>query len=523
MIGADERSRRPVPQSHPGRTDRATRARADVIATIASVVLLCAIALPRIISTPPWIDEAYTVAATEHLSESARFSHYTMSGYYAILWLWGQLSTSIIWLRMFSLVCAIFTIVCLRRLAILIGGRRLGTLAVVILPLLAMFQWKATEARAYALETLTVSLCWLVVASGRLDGEHGRLWLLVLGVAGVFGEFLHGMFVLQFLPISVFLLIRGRRPVAIVRAGLLSVVPAATGWLLWTAGASEVGTFAPGGPSTWASYFFRSFFGHMTVIILACIVGVTLWFVATVRPVVRHGRRPPAATWIPLLWVIVPTIGLSALSLEVNRFNPRYLAPILPGLAILFAQVGVWLDRSIVRGVNPTVPASFRRGLTGRFGSIIVVGVLVVGSMATPPFVDSPWKEMVQRVASADPNGSCIIFAELSATHPSQIRTPFETAWRMYERDHDLAVISSARQLGSPRRFDPTLAIRDVALRASDCRTVWVLSDANYDGDPANRYLAIEPFSTQFKALPVWTTSNGYMLTELRRVLPSRS
>lgn len=497
---------------------RPARLQSDTIATVLGIALLCIVAIPRIITTPPWIDEAYTAAAVNDPIQSIRFSHFTMSGYYIILWLWSGVGASFAWLRTFSLICAVLTIVCVRRIAVVVGGRRLATVTVIVLPLLAMFQWKATEARAYALETLVVTWLWLVAMStARTSGRRSWFWV-ALAVAGVFGEFLHGLFFLQYIPLAVYLIWSDPRRTTVAKTLIACALAFSTAAGLWMTGASDVGTFLASDPGSWVASYLRTFFGHSPIVVLVSVAAVSAAaFLALRRRVEPGDREPRIDRWVPALWFAAPAAAMFAMSLAVNRFNPRYLAPTLPGLALLLAQVGTSLDRHLRRATKRSAGEPRPRVIGARLGSIGVVVAVAVGSVSTPPFVESPWREMASRVAAVDPSSNCIIFAEVSDSIPAQMRTPFETAWDIYETNTPLRVISSDRPLGKPRRADRNLPPTVVANRASACETVWILSDPNYGVDPSARFLEVAPLSTGFTIIDEWTTSDGYELVQLRR------
>lgn len=490
----------------------------DWIATVGAIVVLLVIGVPKLFATPIWIDEAYTVTAVENLVESARSTHLTMSGYYAILWLWAQVTTSIVWLRTFSLICGLATLLCLRALTVRIAGRRVAAVAVLVLPFLAMFQWKATEARAYALEMLLIALCWLLVTGEHLWGARRHYWWSLLVLAGIVGPFLHGLFFLVFSPIILYVCLRDRRPLTVARATIALLVPMVLAFAFWRSGARDVGTRMGGGIQAWIGASIHTFFGENPLVVIVLFGGVALWLATHFR--VRPGairRAHQIDHWVPTIWVFVPMCGLIILAGVGDVFNTRYLAAILPGLAALFGQVAVALD-----GGLHALALRGRSRILGRLpawgGSAFIIAMVILGNFTTPAFTSPPWDDVTARVAADETARPCIIFAEVADDFlPTQVRPPFEVVWREQAYGRNVAVISSDRQLGIPRRFGKSLPLATTARRAQHCDTIWIVSTGAYGTDPTRRYAEEPSIRRTFERVASWDSVDGYELILMRR------
>ena len=325
-----------------------------------SLMILVVTAAVRLGATSLWLDEAYSLAAVDGLGASLRATHGTMGLYYVLLWPWAHLVRSAWWMRALSVVFAAGTLFVFRPIARRVGGSRLVAVSLPLLALGALFQWKATEARAYSLEMLIATASWWVMLRA-LDEERPGRWWLLFGMLSVCGELSHGLYVLQLVPIGVYVVVRGRRLANLVGVGSSAVCVVGVSLYLLTAGRGQTGTYIPGGIQAWTGSTLDALLSANVALKIFLTEVLVLGIIWTVRSAWKTRGRTTSRTdpLLALLWFVLPVASLVGASLYSNSFNPRYLSPVLPALALLLGITGLGLDDW--RGRSKRTPVRPRR------------------------------------------------------------------------------------------------------------------------------------------------------------------
>lgn len=441
---------------------------------------LVALALWRLDRTALWVDEVFSLAATNKLGLSVRTTKGTMSLYYLVLWLWAQVSTATWWLRAFSTIGAAVAVALLAPLARRTVPARSAVLAPLLVVAIPIFAWTAVEARSYAWETALTAGCWLLLLqtieeAGTTTAARRRGW--ALGLLGVLGPFLHGLFIIQ-LP-GMFLVVwasgRAHRPALLRRVapgglGALAVTVAMT-----AAGGAEMG-------STWGTDWsvmlettWRWFLAPEGLIALLLGLCLLAGLIRSAREAARCTTPTTrAAALVPLIWFPVSAFMMLIIGRFHGTFAPYYLAPAAPGVALALASgLGSFEHRAARAG------SAMDRGrqLAGVVAAGTIVALLVVSAATRPISIVEDWRGAARTVAADTEPGDAIVFVGVpgSRTGTGSTRLGFEAAWR--EVDHVAVpdVISHRRQLGKPQRTEPyagTDAIRQAWL-AHD--RVWVV------------------------------------------------
>lgn len=479
----------------------------------AALGILAVVAVLRLDATALWLDEAYSLGAVNDLGASVQGTHGTMALYYVVLWLWAQVSTATWWLRLFSVLCAAATLVLLRPVARRIGGSRLVLVALPLTALSSMFAWKATEARSYALETLITTACWYVLLRAEEAPEgRDRWWYLSLAPLVVAGLGCHGFFVMQLLPLGLVALLGSRPRRAVLWSLPAMVAGAATLAWLMSSGISNVGTTVTGGFDAVVRSSVASLLSSFTG---AAVVFLAVGAFATVRAVrvARRARTPRARmrASVAWSWALVPWLALVAMWFVEPRFNPRYLAPSLPGLALLLGGGALLLDDALA--------ARLRRGSSRvappRYVTLVIVAFTLVTLIGDPPFVREDWRGAARLVgAEARPvDGLVFVPGDLS-------RPPFEAAWREVPHGFGPTPISPARPLGRVLRSDDDLARTDVAMAAEGCARLWVVEYRVAGSVTAQ--LASEPaFAARFRRVSHHAFADDVEVTLFERTDPA--
>ncbi|MFB2584334.1 glycosyltransferase family 39 protein [Herbiconiux liukaitaii] len=329
------------------------RADATLVGVLGFVVSFLGSWIPSI-----WYDEAATIASATRswaslgrMVESVDAVH---AVYYAVLHLWFDLvGYDPVTLRLpsavFAGVAAALTVLLAARL---LGSRRLGLLAGVVLIVLPRFTWAGGEGRSYALTMLLA--VGLTLAFLAATGPSARWWRwLVYGALAVLSTAVFLYLALIVAAHAVTIVVRwiarrdtrellgfGITAVGVVLASLPIIVAVVgqSGQLSWV---------APVDQETWRGVFLTQFFPKNPAFAVAAWALMALGFAALL---LRRPLRSVVAVLVP--WLVVPTIAIMAASVLITPlYSPRYLTFALPAVAIAIAAAPMLVPNLRARAV----------------------------------------------------------------------------------------------------------------------------------------------------------------------------
>ena len=383
-----------------------------------------------------WFDEAATVSATmrswPELGQMLGSVDAVHGLYYAGMHLWlDVVGYSPFALRLPSAlavgVAAALTVWLVSPLA----GRGTGILAGIAFCLMPRVTWMGTEGRSYALTAaLAVALTLLFVAAWRRGPAPRRirvLWWTLYGVAAVLLSvtFIYLAFLVAAHGVTALWTVSaGRRRDRAARASLLgwAVAAVAAALLLLPFAlavvrqAGQVSWIDPVGWGTWESVLVTQWFTLNPAfavagwILIVAGAGSLIWLDRRAPAPARIVAVNPSLLAVVLPWLVVPTLGVIAVSLLVSPlYSPRYLAFCAPAAAIL---IGVALQTMRQRWLIGTV-------------------LLLLIGLAVPQFVaqrqpeakqNSSWSEVAEYIANARadrPGDSAAIIYGPVRQHPA--------------------------------------------------------------------------------------------------------
>lgn len=438
-----------------------------------AIVITAVHALVRLDATPLWLDEGYTLGATNDLWSSLSRTHGTMGLYYVIMWVWAWFGDATWWLRLPSVLFAVTTLCLLRPIARRVGGSHLVAIALPVAALLPMFQAKAVEARSFALLSLITCACWYVLirALDAPDTRSESRWFLLLVPLAVAGVFSHGLFVVHLAALGSVLLLGPTPWRRMVRFAPVFVAAMLVTYVLHSLGASGIGTMVLGGPPamlrTTLNAYFPASDPAWLVLLLLFVAGVLVIGRQMARSTAPKERAIAA---VPLAMSIVPCIVLALGSTVEPRYSPRYLAPIGLGIALVVGVALIRFDRAVR-------DATHRPESLAPIGavSIMVLATAAFGQLNAPLAHDHDWRGAASLVAAEGLETDGIIFANHSVQEPMLHRVPFEAAWREVDHGAAPAMVSPPRPLGEVLRFDDPLSPTDAVRAAQQHRRIWVI------------------------------------------------
>jgi mannosyltransferase len=406
------------------------------------VVVAALLSLPRIGVRTLWLDEAYTVGATNELIDTWRNTGVTQALYYALVWPVSRLSTDPAWIRLPSALLGLAAVVVVFRV-----GRRLGGQAVAVLGAGGLaLSWGlarySVEARSYTLALLLVSTSWLALIAIVQDDEAGeagertrRRWWRVFYVATALAPLAHGLTGLNFVAqLGALAVAPGDRRTLLRRALLVAPILAVELVAMFSLGAKDVGDWVP--PlGMWQVRTFRELllgFGVTGTVIAA------LTAVAVVDVVGRYVRERSVRRWaqlLPVFWALGPTALLVMMSLVRPYAAARYVIPSLPAVYLLIAGL---LVRYLV--------SARRVALAG----VLLAPLLLADQDHVTTDGIEDWSELTACIAANSVPGDRLVTA---ASH----RSALDYYWSDHPELSRVEPLSPPEPLGQTRRLYESL------------------------------------------------------------------
>jgi hypothetical protein len=426
---------------------------------------LAFLAVPRLGRRPFWLDESFSVGATNDLVAAWRGTGGTMGLYYLVIWPVTQLTNERALIRLPSLLFAVAAIFVVHEIGRRLGGRRMGAFAAATLSVMWGLSRFAIEARSYTLALLLVSLSWLGLV-GAIQAEaagvdrsapEARRWWRLFVVATLLAPLAHGLAALHFVSQMILLAVVPSR-----RRWWRACVPVAAtlaveGVLLFGLGAGEVAAWIEPLNMGQVTSILRMLLGRAPRLeILGALV--VLAIVLRGRAASRRGRG--AEAWlglVPVAWAVGVPLLIIAMSLARPYAEPRYVIGAFPGIALL---VGGLLAR--IRG----------QALAG----VAAVALAVLMLFDQPKITtkgSEDWPALVDRITLEAHDGDRLLM-------PNMLRAPFDFAWVESGDRPDLVPLSPTNRLGTILRFydEPGGTLRDQML-ADPTAPVWYV-DRDY-------------------------------------------
>lgn len=285
-----------------------------------------------------------------HAMDAVGFSESAPPLYYALAWLWTQMTgTGEFGLRSFSALAGVLTVPVVFLLGNELRGRRTGIVAAALVAVNPMLVWYSQEGRSYALLVLLTTLSLLYFARGL---EHGRrrdltIWGVVSGLAYA----THYFAIFPIAAEALWLLLRRReaatRGLVILAAFGLLVTPlaihqASFGHAEWIAGHSlghrlwEMGiTFGVGEIGDVIAQPERPLLGLVPGLAMLAALGL----------LAARGERSERLAARPALVVAAATVGIPLVLAVLSSSKDYVLARnLLPALVPLLVAIAIGLN-----------------------------------------------------------------------------------------------------------------------------------------------------------------------------------
>lgn len=412
----------------------------------AGVVAVAALlSIPRLGARTLWLDEAYTVGATNQLFDTWRNTAGTQALYYLLVWPVSRLSTDPVWLRLPSALLGLAAVVVVLRIGRRLGGQRVALLAAGGLALSWGLARYSIEARSYTLALLLVSASWLaLIAAVQTDeDELSRRWWRVFYAVTVLLPLTHGLATLNLVAqLAALAIAPDDRRRLIRRASVIVPVVALELAALFLLGAGEVGDWVP--PLSWGQL--RGVKQLMVGFDLAGVVLTGLVALAVVTAARRFLRERSQEAWIQLLpafWALGPLLMVVVMSLVRPYVAARYVFPSIPGYFLLLAGLLV------------------RLGSTKRvaLASLALAPLLLIDHRHVTTDGLEDWSELTACIAANSIEGDRLVTA---VAH----RPPLDYYWPEHPELSGVEPLAPPEPLGQVRRLYDSLIETRPAFRS---------------------------------------------------------
>lgn len=423
----------------------------------AGVVAIAALlSVPRLGARTLWLDEAYTIGATNQLFDTWRNTAGTQALYYLLVWPVTRLSTDPVWLRLPSALFALAAVVVVLHIGRRLGGQRVALLAAGGLALSWGLARYAIEARSYTLALLLVSASWLaLIAAVQTDADDlSRRWWRVFYVVSVLLPLAHGLATLNLVAqIAALAIAPHDRRRLLRRASVIVPVVAFELAALFLLGAAEVGDWVP--PLSWGQL--RGVKQLMVGFDLAGVVltGLVAWAVAAaVRRFLRERTQEAWLQLLPAFWALGPLTMVVMMSLVRPYVADRYVFPSIPGYFLLIAGLLV------------------RLGSTKRvaLASLALAPLLLVDHRHVTTVGVEDWSELTACIAANSVDGDRVVTA---VAH----RPPLDYYWPEHPELAGVEPLAPPEPLGQVRRLYDSLIETRPAFRSTlledTTRSIW--------------------------------------------------
>lgn len=447
---------------------------------IAALLVIVALSqVPALVGRGFWLDEAFSLAATDDLGQVLRRTRATMATFYLALAPWSTVSFERWWLRLLPLLFALAALGAFAVLALRRFGRPVAAVATVALASSHLFLSLSTELRSYSLALLATTVGWFALlrwvegaAAGDAD-DQGR-WRVVWALAMGFAVLTHGLAAVQLVVQVAVVAAHPDRRRLLARTWPAAIIAVLTAGL-WLAGASETGAQAGPSPTT----LVRLWVGLTTTtpalrVLLTIVAGL-----AILAGALAAWRSRGAANWYRwwlLAWALGTPVIIVAASPARSYLRAAYLLGSVPGLCLLIGVLAA--DERWRRRAVPVAIAGFA-----------LAGIAATSRTATDR--GDQWRDAAASVAESARPGSVLVV-------PSGYRrSPFDVGWAESagsgERDAPLPLYPS-EPIGSPRRYyEDAPASLAARILEADAPQVFVVDQADSTGSSPIDGLLDEP------------------------------
>jgi mannosyltransferase len=385
------------------------------------------------------------------------------------------------------------------------SSRTVAVASGVLCAILPRATWAGIEARPYAFSMMAaVWLTVLLVHAARRD--NAWVWLFY-GIVLAMSILLDVYLLLLLLAHVAFICVFHRKRTVLVRFAITSVLAgcAVTPFVVAAMGqAHQISWITPIGRRTIQDvtvqqYFERSPpFALLSVLVVAA--AIVLWLCTSAQ--LGEANRQLLA--IAIAWLVIPTALIVIWSALIHSiYTPRYLSFTAPALALV---LGVCVAALAVR---PWIAAA----LVSLFALAAAPNYLLVQRSPYAKY-GMDYSQVADLITAKATPGDCLLVNDTVTFQPAPMRPLMAARPDAYRKLIDLSLWQRATDRNDV--FDTNLIPEATAGPLSDCRVVWIITEAD-TSRPAHEHASMLPPGQRFGDTPAFSVPNDLAFQLLER------
>jgi mannosyltransferase len=384
------------------------------------------------------------------------------------------------------------------------SSRTLAVTSGILCAILPRATWAGVEARPYALSMMAA--VWLTVLLVHAARRNNAWVWLIYGIALAISILLDVYLALLFLAHVVFICVFRRTGTVLVGftiTSVLTVCALATFMVLAAGQVHQISWITPMGRRTLEDvavqqYFERSPpFALLSALVVAA--AIVLWLCTSTQ----LGEANRQLLTIAVAWLVIPTALIVIWSGLIHPiYTPRYLCFTAPALALV---LGVCVAALAVR---PWIAAA----LVGLFALAAAPNYLLVQRSPYAKY-GMDYSQVADLITARAAPGDCLLINDTVTFQPAPMRPLMAARPDAYRKLIDLSLWQRATDRNDV--FDTNLIPEATAGPLSDCRVVWIITEAD-TSRPAHEQAAMLPPGQRFGVTPAFSVPNdlGFRLLE---------
>ena len=384
------------------------------------------------------------------------------------------------------------------------SSRTVAVISGILCAILPRATWAGVEARPYALSMMAA--VWLTVLLVHAARRNNAWVWLFYGIALAISILLDVYLGLLFLAHVIFICVFRRTGTVLVRFAITSVltVCALAPFVVLAAGqVHQISWITPIGRRTLEDVTVQQYFERSPpfalLSALAVAAAIVLWLCTSPQ---RGGAHRQLLT-IALAWLVIPTALTVIWSALIHPiYTPRYLCFTAPALALV---LGVCVAALAVR---PWIAAA----LVSLFALAAAPNYLLVQRSPYAKY-GMDYSQVADLITARAAPGDCLLINDTVTFQPAPMRPLIAARPDAYRKLIDLSLWQRATDRNDV--FDTNLIPEATAGPLSDCRVVWIITEAD-KSRPAHEQASMLPPGQRFGGTPAFSVPNdlGFRLLE---------
>src|SRR5258705_21859 len=376
------------------------------------------------------------------------------------------------------------------------SSRTLAVTSGILCAILPRATWAGLEARPYALSMMAA--VWLTVLLVHAARRNNAWVWLFYGIALAISLLLDVYLALLFLAHVVFICVFRRTGTVLVSFAITSMlaVCALAPFMVLAAGqVHQISWITQIGRRTIEDVTVQQYFERSPPFALLSALIVTTAIVLWLCTSAQLGEANRQLLTIAVAWLVIPTALIVIWSAFIHPvYTPRYLCFTAPAMALV---LGVCVT---ALAVKPWIAAA----LVSLFALAAMPNYLLVQRSPYAKY-GMDYSQVADLITARAAPGDCLLINDTVTFQPAPMRPLLAARPDAYRKLIDLSLWQRATDRNDV--FDTNLIPEATAGPLSDCRVVWIITEAD-TSRPAHEQAAILPPGQRFRGTPAFSVPN---------------